>query len=248
MIFVDAAGATFGNGGSAPIGLWPEMTAERLLHACSALTSIDIVGPPINGVHVLTTTEVPLSQSALLVIDAQQSFTVTPKWDQRNNRNFEKNVAQLIDAYRAAGLPVIFFLHTDGDEGFGIDSPHFKLMDFIAPRPGEPTIIKNTRNCFTSTGLGPLLLEAGVRRIAIAGIQMEQCCETTARVAADLGYAVDFVIDATMTFPIANTDEPGKELGVVAIEERTAYALRGRFARIIASAALAAELATLAPA
>jgi hypothetical protein len=80
-----------------------------------------------------------------------------------------------------------------------------------------------------------------VRRVAIAGIQMEQCCETTARVAADLGYAVDFVTEATMTFPIPNWDRPGEELDVAAIRERTEYALRRRFARLVTVAQLTEE-------
>jgi nicotinamidase-related amidase len=71
---------------------------------------------------------------------------------------------------------------------------------------------------------------------------MEQCCETTARVAADLGYAVDFVTEATMTFPIPNWDKPGEELGVDAIRERTEYALRRRFARITTVKELSKEL------
>jgi nicotinamidase-related amidase len=81
-----------------------------------------------------------------------------------------------------------------------------------------------------------------VRRVVITGIQMEQCCETSARVAADLGYAVDFVTEATLTFPIPHRDEPGKELGVDAIRERTEYALRGRFARIATVASVCDEL------
>jgi nicotinamidase-related amidase len=192
---------------------------------------------------MLHSSEVPVGESALLVIDAQDSFKATPRWERRSNPAFEKNVQTLIDAYRQAGLPVIFFLHTDEDDGFGVDSPHFKLMDFIVRRPGEPLIVKNTRNCFTSTGLGALLLAKGIRRLAISGIQMEQCCETTARVAADLGYAVDFVTDSTMTFPIPNYDRPGEELGVEDVKTRTEYALRRRFARLTSAAQLAAELA-----
>ena len=191
---------------------------------------------------MLNSDQVSIAQSALLVIDAQDSFKATPRWERRNNLAFENNVAALIDAYRAAELPVVFFLHTDSDEGFATDSPFFKLMSFIKPRAGEPVLTKNTRNCFTSTPLQPYLLEKGVRRVTIAGIQMEQCCETTARVAADLGYAVDFVTDATMTFPIPNWDHPGKELGVDAIRERTEYALRRRFARITTAAQLTTEL------
>jgi nicotinamidase-related amidase len=176
------------------------------------------------------------------VIDAQDSFKVGPRWEKRNNPAFEKNVSALIEAYRAARLPVIFFLHTDNDEAFARESPRFKLMDFLKPRKDEPVMVKNTRNCFTSTTLQPYLIEKGVRRVSITGIQMEQCCETTARIAADLGYAVDFVTEATMTFPIPNWDKPGEELGVDAIRERTEYALRRRFARITTINQLTREL------
>ena len=194
---------------------------------------------------MLSTNDIPLSQSALLVVDAQDSFKVDPKWERRNNRDFERNVGALIDAYRAAGRPVIFFLHTDSDPGFERDSVHLRLMDFISVREDEPVILKDTRNTFTGTTLQAQLLALGVRRLAITGIQMEQCCETTARVAADLGYAVDFVIDGTMTFPIKNWDVPGEELGVAAVEERTIYALRRRFARIVRTEALVGELEAL---
>ena len=191
---------------------------------------------------MLESDKVPISQSALLVIDAQDSFKVGPRWERRNNHSFEKNVAVLIEAYRAANLPVVFFLHTDSDGPFARDSPSFKLMEFLKPQKDEPVMIKNTRNCFTSTTLQPYLVEKGVRRLSITGIQMEQCCETTARIAADLGYAVDFVTEATMTFPIPNWDKPGEELGVDAIRERTEYALRRRFARITTVNQLTSEL------
>jgi nicotinamidase-related amidase len=191
---------------------------------------------------MLDPSKVPIEQSALLVIDAQDSFKVGPRWAKRNNTFFEKNVSTLVDAYRAAHLPVVYFLHTDSDEAFGRDSPAFKLMDFLKPRKDERVMIKNTRNCFTSTTLQPYLIEKGVRRVSITGIQMEQCCETTARIAADLGYAVDFVTEATMTFPIPNWDKPGEELGVDAIRERTEYALRRRFARISTVSQLTNEL------
>jgi nicotinamidase-related amidase len=62
-----------------------------------------------------------------------------------------------------------------------------------------------------------------VNTVNITGIQMEQCCETTARI-ADLGYAVDFVTEATMTFPTRTGTSPGEELGVDAVGESTEYA------------------------
>jgi nicotinamidase-related amidase len=196
---------------------------------------------------MLHSKDVPISESALLVIDAQDSFKSTDRWERRDNREFEKNVARLVSLYRGHGLPVFYFLHSDEDPGFETTSPFYKLMDFLSPRDSEPVIHKVTRNVFTSTGLPALLMEKGVRRVVITGIQMEQCCETSARVAADLGFAVDFVTEATMTFPIPNHDCPGEELGVEAIRERTEYALRRRFARIATVAAIAKELAEALP-
>ncbi|HKT47679.1 MAG TPA: isochorismatase family protein [Candidatus Acidoferrales bacterium] len=191
---------------------------------------------------------VPIGESALLVIDAQESFKTGERWARRDNKEFEKNVARLVELYREHGLPVIYFLHSDEDPGFRRSDPEYRLMDFLSPRESEPVLHKDTRNVFTSTGLPALLLEKGVRRVVITGIQMEQCCETSARVAADLGYAVDFVTEATMTFPIPNHDRPGEELGVEAIRERTEYALRGRFATIGTVKAIAEELEAERPA
>lgn len=192
---------------------------------------------------MMRSSDVPITQSALLVIDAQDSFKVGARWQRRSNLDFEKNVGRLVDAYRAAGLPIFYVLHTDPDPGFETTSPHFKLMDFLSPRAGEPVLVKNTRNVFTSTNLQTLLLEKGVRRVVITGIQTEQCCETSARVAADLGYAVDFVMEGTMTFPIPSHRDPKQELSVDAIRERTEYVLSGRFARIATVAELEKELA-----
>lgn len=138
---------------------------------------------------------------------------------------------------------MIYFMHTDDDPGFERGGPHYKLMDFLSPHDAEPVLHKDTRNVFTSTGLPALLMEKGIRRVVITGIQMEQCCETSARVAADLGYAVDFVTEGTMTFPIPNHDRPGEELGVEAIRERTEYALRRRFATIASVDKIEQELA-----
>ena len=183
----------------------------------------------------------PIERSALLVIDVQDSFKASARWLRRSSEEFEGRVGRLIEVYRAAGLPVIFVLHTDADEGFAPGSEWFKLMDFIAPRAGEPVLVKTTRNAFTSTDLRSILDRLEVRRLAICGIQTEQCCETTARLAADLGYDVDFVMEATLTFPIPDP-ATGEELSTAEIVRRTAYVLRGRFARIVQVADLEREL------
>jgi len=50
-----------------------------------------------------------------------------------------------------------------------------------------------------------------------------------------------------MTFPIPNHDQPGEELGVEAIRERTEYALRRRFATIATVESIAEELEKSTP-
>lgn len=165
-------------------------------------------------------------KTALLVIDIQDSFKVNPaRWASRSNPRFEENVTELIAAFREAELPVFFILHNDSDPGFRPGDPEVRLMSFLDRRDSDPLLVKNTRNAFTSTDLEQRLDALGIERVVVSGITTEQCCETTTRVAADLGYDVDFVTEATATFPIAS-------LPVDAIIERTEAVLRGRFARI----------------
>ena len=172
-----------------------------------------------------------MSRSVLLVIDVQDSFKADPtRWSRRNNPKFESNVSALISAYREAGEPIIFFLHQDSDPGWG-PGPNYRLMDFLDVHSDDVVLHKTTRSCFTSTDLQRRLNSLGAPRLVITGIQTEQCCETTTRDAGDLGYEVDFVTEATLTFPIQHW-AGGPELSPEATTERTEYALARRFARI----------------
>ncbi|HYC88165.1 MAG TPA: isochorismatase family protein [Thermoanaerobaculia bacterium] len=177
-------------------------------------------------------------KTALLVIDIQDSFKIDPaRWERRSNPCFEENVTKLIATFREAGEPVLFVLHNDSDPGFRPGDPEVRLMSFLDRRDSEPLLVKNTRNAFTSTDLQQRLDALGVKRVAVCGISTEQCCETTTRVAADLGYEVDFVTEATLTFPIGT-------LSTDAIIERTEAVLRGRFARIATVDEMEAVFAT----
>jgi nicotinamidase-related amidase len=174
--------------------------------------------------------------TALLVIDIQDSFKIDPaRWASRNNPAFEENVTALIGAFREASLPIFFVLHNDSDPGFRPGDPEVRLMDFLDRRESDPLLTKNTRNAFTSTDLQQRLDAIGVRRLVVTGISTEQCCETTTRVAADLGYDVDFVTEATATFPIGT-------LTTEQIVERTEAVLNKRFARIATVAGVKEEL------
>jgi nicotinamidase-related amidase len=188
---------------------------------------------------------------ALIVIDVQESFRARPLWRLVSNPDIVDDVRRLVEHARAQGDLVVWVLHAEPGSG-GVFDPASGLVryqDGLEPLAGEPDLRKTSHNAFTTTNLQQILTERGVREVAVCGIRTEQCCETTARLASDLGYAVTFVIDATATNPIphrallASVEDPddltpeqiladARTLSSEAIVERVEYVLAGRFARI----------------
>uniref|UniRef100_UPI0013D5342D isochorismatase family protein n=2 Tax=Pseudomonadota TaxID=1224 RepID=UPI0013D5342D len=63
---------------------------------------------------------------------------------------------------------------------------------------------KARHSALVGSGLDVWLTENGIRKLLVSGIRTEQCCETTTRHASDLGYTVDYVSEATLTFAMTN--------------------------------------------
>jgi len=192
---------------------------------------------------------------ALLVIDVQESFRQRPVWRAISNPEIATSVGRLVDSTRAAGDLVVWVLHAEPGSGSPFDPANgfVHFIEPLAPADGEPVLTKTSHNAFTTTNLQQLLTSHGIRELVITGIRTEQCCETTARLASDLGYQVTFVTDATATNPIAHRDAPADQtveelladprtLPADAVMERTEYALAGRFATIRTVAELTAEV------
>jgi nicotinamidase-related amidase len=81
-------------------------------------------------------------------------------------------------------------------------------------------------------GVDGVLSARGITRLMISGIRSEQCCESTTRVASDLGYQVDYVTDATLTF-VMKQPVSGRTYSLTEIREKTERVLAGRFATIV---------------
>jgi nicotinamidase-related amidase len=182
---------------------------------------------------------------ALIAIDVQESFRQQPRWAATSNPGIVDKVNRLADQARSSGDLVVWVLHAEPGTGTVFDPAggHVRLMDGLIQAAGEPLITKTSHNAFTTTNLQQLLTIRGIRDLVICGIRTEQCCETTARVASDLGFDVTFVIDATATSPIEHRDAPAgrtvaeiladpRTLSTDDILTRTEYALAGRFATI----------------
>ena len=74
-----------------------------------------------------------------------------------------------------------------------------KILDAIAPAGDEIVIPKTSSSPFISTNIDYVLRNLGVRSLIIAGILTDQCIDSAARDACDLGYLVTIASDACAT-------------------------------------------------
>ena len=122
-------------------------------------------------------------------------------------------VRRLQDAFRANRLEVIHCricaLTRDGrDRSAGhrrLDllaakgSKEAEFLEDVAPVGDEIVIDKTASGVFSSTNLHYVLGNLGIRSLYICGVYTNECVETTARDACDLGYFVTVVDDACAT-------------------------------------------------
>lgn len=182
--------------------------------------------------------------TALLVIDVQRSFTHRPYWSATELPRFLDRLQTLVDRAQAAGAPVVQIFHVE--ENDDPERPFSRCSGLVETLPGlriQPTAVfhKSVHSAMFATnaqgeGLDAWLRQRGVERLIVTGIRTEQCCETTTRHASDLGYAVRYAMDATLTF--AMTSESGRTWSPAEIMERTELVLAGRFAEVVRAEAL----------
>jgi nicotinamidase-related amidase len=179
-----------------------------------------------------------LDNTALLVVDVQRAFDDADFWGPRNNPDCEANIAALIDAWRAAGRPLVYVRHDSEEPGSPLapGTPGNAFKELVR---GEPDLLvtKRVNSAFYGDpDLHAWLRERGIGSIARRGITTNHCVETTARMGANLGYDVLFALDATHTF-----DRTGPDGGVLRADElarATATSLHDEFATVVRAAEL----------
>ena len=169
-----------------------------------------------------------MTRSALLNIDTQCSFFQRDFWEDSHFADFSRNMNTLISGCTERQIPVVDIFHVDESGPFSIKSGFVTPMPFLTHKPAA-TFHKHVHNAFTDTGLDNWLRRQNIGHVIICGMRTEQCCETTARVASDLGYQVTFVSEATLTFAMT---WQGVTLDSDALHHRTETVLTGRFATI----------------
>ena len=172
------------------------------------------------------------AQTALIVIDMQRDFIEPGGFGAALGNDvslLEKivpAVGRLLEAFRAAGLPVV---HTRechkpdlsdcppakrlrgkpsmriGDPGamgriLIAGEPGADIVPALAARPGEIVLDKPGKGAFYGTPLSSILADRKITHLVFAGVTTEVCVQTTMREANDRGYECLLAEDATESY------------------------------------------------
>ena len=178
------------------------------------------------------------ARSALIPIDVQQAFDLPAS----GNPAMEANGLRLLDAWRAAGLPLIHVRHDSVNPGspFAPGLPGNALRRGFEPRGDEPLVTKSVNAAFIGTDLDLRLRRLGVEQVVLFGLTTDMCVSTTARVAANLGYRTIVVGDATASFDLVDAD--GRAISAAELQRAHLATLHAEFAIVASTTAVLSAL------
>jgi maleamate amidohydrolase len=159
-------------------------------------------------------------RAALILVDLQEEQRHDPYYVVPNLDQVLGHARALLDAARANGVHVVHVAYkrdfaavprrpfepvtADGRPTFSdAASPLVAICAEVAPRAGETVIAKNDASAFSTGALEPLLRDAGVEWVIVAGVWTEACVAATVRDAIPRGFRVLLVKDACGSGTIA---------------------------------------------
>ncbi|HML43740.1 MAG TPA: cysteine hydrolase family protein [Hyphomicrobium zavarzinii] len=189
--------------------------------------------PTLRSLLALPDTPAPLSQSALVLIDCQNTYRegimqlegVEPALVQ---------CAKLLKRARDSGAPVIHIQHDAGPGSpYDVRAHIGSIADVVAPAAGEKVITKAFPSSFEQTDLDAELKRLGVTDLVLAGFMTHVCVNSTARAAFNHGYRTTVVGNATATRSLKNP--VGGDLSAEELHNGALTALSDIFAIVVPS-------------
>jgi nicotinamidase-related amidase len=142
------------------------------------------------------------SKTALIVIDLQKGIVSLPL--AQPVEKVVENAAQLAEAFRRQGLPVVLVNVTGRAPGrveqtrnlSQMPADWAELVPELNQQVGDLTVTKRTWGAFLHTDLEQQLRDRGITQVVIVGVSTSMGVESTARQAYELGFNVALAIDA----------------------------------------------------
>ncbi len=185
----------------------------------------------LRGLAGLDPTPCALADSALVMIDCQNTYR-SGVMTLVGVEEALAEAARLLARARDTGAAVFHIAHDSGPGSpYDYSAEIGRITDIVAPKDGEPVIVKSKPNAFVGTDLHDQLQAAGQQNLILAGFMTHMCVNSTARGAFSLGYRTTVVGNATAT-----RDLPGRDGGVLAardLHEASLAALSDLFAVVV---------------
>ena len=150
-----------------------------------------------------------MGATTLVVIGAQVGFDDEAHFGPRSNPSAEANIEQLLAAWSSQNWPIVYVAYDPQDEASPVHSS--KEGNRFKPELTDITPALEVRTSAASAFYGEPDLDGWMRAnelhsMAICGSPVHTLCESTARMASDLGYEVLYIPDAMHTYDLPASD------------------------------------------
>jgi nicotinamidase-related amidase len=140
--------------------------------------------------------------TALVIVDIQNDYFPGGRMTLHEIERAAENARKLLDHFRSTSQPTFHIQHTWEDASapfFVAGTPGAAIHESVAPRAGEPVVVKHFPNSFRESSLLEELRRASAKQLTICGAMSHMCIDATTRAAADLGFDCTVVHDACAT-------------------------------------------------
>jgi nicotinamidase-related amidase len=153
------------------------------------------------------------NETVLIVIDMQNDFCLpTSRLYVGDAPKIMPALSRAVEAFRAAGGPIVFVVRKHRDAGLDVDftraelfqkqpflvsSPGADVVDELHVEPSDIIVVKRRWSAFFATDLDLVLRRLGARSVVVAGVQTPNCIRATANDATSLDYHCVVLSDAT---------------------------------------------------
>lgn len=173
-----------------------------------------------------------MKKSALLIIDVQKGLDA-PELGRRNNSDAESNMAMLLAEWRKNAALVIHVKHNSIEPNSSLrpELPGNEIKAIVKPLANEKLFEKSVNSAFIGTELEAYLHNLAVSDLVVVGLTTDHCVSTSVRMAANLGFKVWLVEDATATFERTSYD--GTKYSAEQMHQINLASLNGEFCSVI---------------